>query len=214
MRRCDSKLSLFFFGRLSNVGLSSTRPLRLAISSSCYFASLAFVACFVATAWPDAAHGDGGTLRLSEQAGAYQITVFTSPTPLRCGPVDISVLVQDPATGAVVSEVEVAIQMILREQPSEALRYQATTEAATNKLFRAAQFDLPQPGWWVVEVTVEGTRGPGRIQFELEAAPPIPRWIALWPWFTWPLLAIALFSMHQVLTRRRSGGRVFHVVTR
>jgi len=146
-------------------------------------------------------------MRLTERAGAYQITVFTSPTPFRCGPVDISVLVQDPATGAVVSDVEVEIQMTPREQPSEELRYPATTEAATNKLFRAVQFELPQPGWWAVEVTVEGTRGPGRIHFELEAAPPIPRWIALWPWFTWPLLAIALFSVHQVLTRRRSAGR-------
>ena len=47
----------------------------------------------------EAARGDGGTVRLSRCEGGYRITVFTAPTPFRAGPVDISVLVQDAATG-------------------------------------------------------------------------------------------------------------------
>ena len=42
---------------------------------------------------------DGGTVRLSEEQGRYRITVFTAPAPLRAGPVDVSVLVQEAATG-------------------------------------------------------------------------------------------------------------------
>ena len=43
-----------------------------------------------------------------------------------------------------------------------ALEYPATTEAATNKLFRAAQFELPEPGRWEMQVQVEGLHGTGR----------------------------------------------------
>ena len=53
---------------------------------------------------------DGGTIRLSEQKGNYRITVFTAPTPLRAGPVDISVLVQEAATGEPAPGVQVTIK--------------------------------------------------------------------------------------------------------
>jgi len=47
---------------------------------------------------------DGGTVRLSQQQGNYQIAVLTTPTPLRAGPIDISVLVQKAGTHELVSE--------------------------------------------------------------------------------------------------------------
>jgi len=52
----------------------------------------------VCLASPAMVRADGGAVRLSERQGGYQITAFTSPTPFRAGPVDISVLVQDAAT--------------------------------------------------------------------------------------------------------------------
>src|SRR3954468_10866690 len=81
---------------------------------------------------------DGGTVRLSQRQGGYQITVFTAPTPFRAGPVDVSVLVQDARTGQPVPQAEVAIRAAPRGRPSEAILQPATVEAATNKLFRAA----------------------------------------------------------------------------
>ena len=50
------------------------------------------------------ARADGGVVRLRQRAGGYQIAVFTSPTPIRAGPVDVSVLVQDAATEECVPE--------------------------------------------------------------------------------------------------------------
>src|SRR5262245_52718855 len=85
---------------------------------------------------------DGGAVRLREQAGAYQVTVFTSPTPLRAGPVDLSVLVQDAATKECVPEARVAVRLTARGT-GEALECPATSEAATNKLLQAAIFQLP-----------------------------------------------------------------------
>src|SRR5438445_9925471 len=86
---------------------------------------------------------DGGTVRLSEKQGNYRLTVFTAPTPLRAGPVDVSVLVQDATTGEPASDVQVMIQAAWRGSPALAIHHPATTEAATNKLYYAATFDLP-----------------------------------------------------------------------
>src|SRR5262245_36396525 len=101
---------------------------------------------------------DGGAVQLRERAGDYQITVFTSPTPLRAGPVDVSVLVQDAATGECMPEARVTV-CLKGPGAGRMLEYPATTEAATNKLLRAAEFQLPEPGWWDVSVAVEGPLG-------------------------------------------------------
>jgi hypothetical protein len=147
---------------------------------------------------------DGGTMRLSEKRGEYVITVFTAPAPFRAGPVDISVLVQDAVTGEPLPQTQVTVRMTKPGQP--ALENPATSEAATNKLLHAAQFELPEPGRWQLEVQVEGVDGPAVIGGELEAAPPLPRWRELWPWIGWPAVAIALFGIHQALARRFAVG--------
>jgi hypothetical protein len=147
---------------------------------------------------------DGGAVRVRERAGNYQIAVFTSPTPFRAGPVDVSVLVQDARTGECVPEARVTLRLTARGS-GQVLEYPATAEAATNKLFRAAAFQLPHPGWWDVDVAVEGPHGPAHVGFEIEADEPPPRWLDLWPWFSWPAVAVALFCVHQLLARRRYG---------
>jgi hypothetical protein len=82
------------------------------------------------------------------------------------------------------------------------LEYPATTEAATIKLFRAAQFELPEPGRREMQVQVEGLHGLAVIGGEVEASERLPRWQEMWPWIGWPALAIALFSIHQPFPKR------------
>jgi hypothetical protein len=144
------------------------------------------------------ARADGGAVRLREKTGGYQLTVFTSPTPLRAGPVDVSVLVQDAATEEYVPDARVTLRLTARGTGG-VLEYLATTEAATNKLLRATEFQLPEPGRWDVAVAVEGPHGPALVRFEVQADEPPPRWQELWPWFSWPALVVALFSVHRVL---------------
>ncbi len=153
---------------------------------------------------------DGGTVRLSQRQGGYRITVFTEPTPFRAGPVDISVLVQDCVTGRPMPDARVTIRAAPRGRPDEALHQSATSEAATNKLFRAAVFELPQPGWWEVEVAVESRHGQTRVRFEVEAAEAAPPWLSLWPWLGWPVLAVFLFGVHQVLVWWKGQTRTDH----
>ena len=41
----------------------------------------------------------------------------------------------------------------------------------------------------------------------MEAAPPLPRWLSVWPWFTWPIVAVLLFAIHRTLVTRRKTHR-------
>jgi hypothetical protein len=145
---------------------------------------------------------DGGVMRLCERTGGYQVSVFTAPTPFRAGPVDVSVFVQDAATGECVTQARVTVRL-QAHGAGRLLEFPATSEAATNKLFRAAEFRLPDPGWWDVAVSVEGPHGPALVRFDVQADEPLPRWLDLWPWFGWPALAVALFGVHHALVRRR-----------
>jgi hypothetical protein len=164
---------------------------------------LALIVCLAFGA--PAARADGGRLRLWERAGGYQVSLFTSPTPFRAGPVDVSLLVQDAATGEHVPQARVTLRLSPHGRPEQVLEYPATAEAATNKLFHAAQFELTGPGRWDVEVRIEGPLGPSALRCELEAAPPLPRWLEMWPWIAWPALVVVLFAVHQVLVRRQPG---------
>ena len=153
-------------------------------------------------AFPTVALADGGTVRLSERQGPYQITVFTSPTPLRAGPIDISVLVQDAESGEPASDAVVIVRVASADRPQEVLTQPATTAAATNKLFRSVLCELPSVGRWLATIAITGPTGCAEARFEFKAAERLPPWLTLWPWFLWPIIAIGLFGVHQVLARR------------
>lgn len=167
-----------------------------------FFFSLALVLSYSFWLLPLDARGDGGTVRLSEQIGAYRVTVFTAPTPVQAGAVDISVLVQDAVTGELATDVPIWITLTPAGQRNGPLRAVATRQAATNKLFRAFTFELPAPGRWRVEIEMAGTGGSARSQFDLVVGEPPPRWLELWLWIGWPVAPILLFCVHQILAWR------------
>jgi hypothetical protein len=152
---------------------------------------------------------DGGTIRLQKQAGPYRVTVFTSPTPLRAGLVDVSLLVQDVVTGEYVPQVWAILRLTARKTRT-LLEYPATAEASTNKLYIAADFRLPESGWWDVAIAIEGPQGSASLQFEVQAENALPRWQELWPWFGWPALVVGIFMVHRALVRRTRPPSVIH----
>lgn len=112
---------------------------------------------------------NGGTVRISRaRVGAYLVSVFSSPTPLRTGEVDISVLVQDSADAAVDVPVRVrAVPLGPTAAVAEPMRYAATRQQATNKLFKAAKFDVEQAGEWRFVVEVGPAEQPaGEVSFQ------------------------------------------------
>jgi hypothetical protein len=165
-----------------------------------------FLGPILVVAWCAPADADGGSLVLSATRAGYQLSVFTAPVPLRAGPVDISVLVQDSVTRAPVPDVGVTVRVTRPGHP--VLEYAATTEAATNKLFRSAQFMLPDAGRWDLEIQVVGERGTAAIRCEVEAAQRLPRWREVWPWVGWPVVVIGLFVVHLWRARDAKPSRV------
>ena len=152
---------------------------------------------------------DGGKLQLSQRQGNYQIAVFSEPTPLRVGPVDVSVLLLDADSGSPVDDAVVKVTATLLDRPASVITQAATVGAAANKLFRAATFDLPIAGRWRFEATISGPLGHARTAFDTEVANQLPRALALWPWLAWPVIPIALYGLRELTGHRRLTGHRF-----
>ncbi|MFO0808212.1 MAG: hypothetical protein U0746_06280 [Gemmataceae bacterium] len=148
---------------------------------------------------PALASADGGTLRLSQQCDGYRIALFTAPASPRAGVVDFSVLVQSADAGATLADVPVTVYAYPDCRLHDRIGGPATEAAATNKLFRAIQLNLPEPGRWHVEVTA----GSARVETAIDVGPPLPPWLDLAVWIGWPAAVVALFAVHQCLVRRR-----------
>ncbi|MEX0642564.1 MAG: hypothetical protein WD468_07675, partial [Pirellulales bacterium] len=113
--------------------------------------------------------------------------------------------VQDAANGEAAPIGDIIIELTPGDGSHPTIRAVATTAAATNKLFRAVTVELPSPGWWGVRVECVSAlhASPVTVQFEMEAGPPLPSWLAVWPWFSWPAVVVLLFAVHRSLVARR-----------
>ena len=148
-------------------------------------------------------HADGGTVRFSKQIGHYRITVFTSPIALRAGPVDVSVFIQDGATGEPVLHPRIIVRASPRDHSDASIVQQASTAAATNKLFQAAVFDLTQAGRWDVRISIEGLGEPIEVPLQMEVSEAASRTWALAAWISWPAAVVVLFCVHKWLVERK-----------
>jgi hypothetical protein len=165
--------------------------------------AIALVAWFALDAAASVVYADGGMVRFSERRGDRLITVFTTPTPLRAGPVDVSVLVQDANTGRPLTDVPIVVHVHPIQNSLRKTATPATTEATSNKLMCAAELDLSEPGWWHVLIVMDGVEQGPPIAFDVEVAEPLPPWLHMGLWIGWPLVVVALFAIHQSLACRR-----------
>jgi hypothetical protein len=115
-------------------------------------------------AGPPLLRANGGIARLvREPVGNRVVTVYSSPTPLRTGELDISVMVQDSADAILDLPVRVVATLIEPAPDAdsiaarlERISLEATRDQATNKLFKAAKFDVDVPGEWAFTVEIDG----------------------------------------------------------
>ncbi len=144
-----------------------------------------------------AALADGGRLRAYEDTGDFRVAIFTAPEPLSAGPVDVSVLVQDRATGEALLDADVTLEV---SGPGGFALAVPARRHARNRLFYGAALEAA-PGAWAVTARVR--RGPAggeaRAAFEVgEAARPA----GAWPYLAFPPLAVALFAANRSLRSR------------
>jgi hypothetical protein len=146
---------------------------------------------------------DGGRVVLMERQVDCRISVFTSPDPLRAGPIDISVLIQDAETGKPITNAQIIVTLTSASAPSRTIHAVATNDAATNKLLSAALVDLPASGEWSTEISCLAQHTAFQVHFTIDAGEPTLARLDVWPWFTWPAGAVILFGIHRRLVWRR-----------
>ncbi|MFM8410240.1 MAG: hypothetical protein ACKOCT_08165 [Alphaproteobacteria bacterium] len=162
----------------------------------------------VAVASP--ARADGGAVLLRGSSGGLEVTLFGEPAPLRAGPADLSVLVQDAASGATLLDGTVDLHL---EPPAESglapIDLRPDAARATNKLLRASPVALGTAGAWHARVDVTDGGRHARVDGVLDVGPERPALARLWPWLALPVVASALFAWREwlLLGRPAAGGR-------
>ena len=151
--------------------------------------------------FPLSLFGDGGTVILRQSSGPFLVTVFATPTPLRAGPVDLTVMVQDASTQTAVLDASV----IVRVQPEAGpeISTPATRAQAQNKLLYAAPVVLPDSGRYKLDIAVTRGAQTANLSGTLEIAPPEPLLASHWAALSLPPLGVMLFALREWLVRRR-----------
>ncbi len=155
--------------------------------------SLVVVALF-AQAHP--ALADGGIVQMQRSSGPFVITVFTAPVPLRAGPADISILIQDSSNHPIL---DAQVWVILHKEGGEAIKAEARRGRSKNRLLYAALLNLPEAGRWEIEVAVVKNSEETGISGVMMVAPPRSFLLIYWWTLAIPPVAIGLFVINQWL---------------
>lgn len=147
---------------------------------------------------------DGGTVQFHKQAGPFDVTLFSSPVPLRAGKADLSVMVQKASDNSNIQNANVTVH--LRKATSDnvvEVVAPATHGKATNKLLYAAELTIPSPGAWQVNVEVNAAGTTATAAGQIEVLPPQAPAVSYWGYFALIPFAILLFVFNRWLRRRR-----------
>lgn len=161
---------------------------------------LARVGLLCSLAFAQAAVADGGHIALHATGGGYTVTLFTAPTPLVTGPADLTLLVQDAATGEVLGDA-VATVRLSGEQGE--LELPMARRAGGNPLLLGASPLLRTPGSYRL-VLRAGRRGGAVASFRtvLQVDQDHRRRTTLLFGLLLPLVAVLLFLVNQGAKRQ------------
>jgi hypothetical protein len=150
---------------------------------------------------------DGGTVQIQQQAGPFIVTLFSEPTPVRVGPVDLSVLCQKSSDRTAITDADVLIHL---RKPGKGDITEFVLVLGKSKVknqLYAANANLPSAGRWPVRINVKRGNEEATVSGSMEVLPPQPAMVTYWPLFVGvPLLAL-LFAINLRLRRRRRAAR-------
>lgn len=147
---------------------------------------------------------DGGGVVFQKQAGPFLITLFSDPSRVRVGRVDLSVLCQTSDGTGTVLDAKVFFHLT-KPGGAEIVEFTlpANHEAATNKTLYATHLDLPTPGKWRVKVDVRRGSDEASINGDLNVLPKEPLLMTYWPFFVIVPLIALLFAINRRLRKGR-----------
>jgi hypothetical protein len=160
--------------------------------------------------------GDGGAIIARESVNGLDVTVFASPVPLRAGPVDVSVLLQEGDKLILDAAVEVAWKPGSTSLPewlppcctmdSHAETIPALRAHSNNRFLYSAIVPMKSAGPSELVIRVSHCEREAAFSCDIDVQRPTPPVLAFWPWLVLPPVAIAGFAFHQSLTRSRPRG--------
>jgi len=153
----------------------------------------------------EVARADGGRLVRVERTNGWIVSVFVAPDPPRVGPVDVSVLVQEEASGSVIADADIAVTLTAAgNADGVTTSAPANRDHTTNKLLQSTLLTAPSAGDWQGTIHCKVGNARAEIPFALQIAAAPPAWTKLAPWILWPLAAAAIFVVHRTLGRKRA----------
>ncbi len=159
-------------------------------------------AFFILGVWATAARGDGGTMLLHQDSGAFTITLFAAPYPLQVGVADLSVMVQDRSSGDVLLDPAVDLTVAAQAAEASPQTVRLTRGQASNRLLQAAAIHFPTAGKWQLTVLVSRGGETVRLGTECTVEPDHSRARLVWFYVLLPVGIILLFVIHQGLKIR------------
>jgi len=144
-----------------------------------------------------AVFADGGTVQLRQESGPFVITVFTTPSPLRAGPVDVSIMIQNRGDLQPVLDADVSVRI------NGSTLVRATHDQAQNKLLYAAPVTLDKPGKWNYTIEIKFGATATIVSGTLDVGPQQNLLASAWTYLALPPLLIAIFILRERLIRVR-----------
>ncbi len=142
-------------------------------------------------------------MQFRKEAGPFLVTLFSSPSPLRAGPADVSVLVESAQDRTPVLDASVSLRF--RTENGEETTVAATHEQATNKLLYAALPTISEPGTCSVQVTVARGKERAVVTGNIQVLAGGPVVFHYWPYFAIVPCLVSLFILNQYLKARQHG---------
>lgn len=163
-------------------------------------------------------HGDMGVPILAAREGAFDVKVLVVPSPLRVGTSEWNVLVTDGASGGVVLDADVEIELEVpldrphmgddsSQHEDPIVRKRFVPELSGNRLFYAAPIELTSGGIWNGWLRVSRGAASATIPFEVDVAPARSAWLLHWRAFAIAPVCLVAFGLHQWRVRQSPSRR-------
>lgn len=145
---------------------------------------------------------DGGSVLWQRTIGSITVTAFTTQSPLRPGPADISFLVENNEQSRPILDAQVLVTF--QTETGVTVRTEATHAQARNKLLYCTLIDLPQSGHWKMTLLV--VHAAERMEFvsDLAVSQPQSPLIAHWKLVAFPPAIAILFIFQQGFVWKRN----------
>jgi hypothetical protein len=149
-----------------------------------------------------AARADGGAMLLHQDAGAFTVTLFAAPQPLRTGDADFSVMVQDRSSGEILLDPVIDLTVAPEVASATQQIVRLTKGQASNRLVQASTVHFSSAGKWRLTLAVRRGNDTAQLSTECSVEPDRSRATLVWFYVLLPVAIILLFVIHQALKLR------------